>query len=124
MGSGGFNNADPAAISLLGKLASDNSNGEDLRVAAAAALARVHTKQALPILAQLLGGPDPTLRAYAVGGLSMFANNVPVGSHEPAAGDWPWRTAETIAHSAMVGSDDQVQFWKNWWGTNQAALLQ
>ena len=45
-----FNNADPAAISLLGKLASDNSNGEDLRVAAAAGLARVHTKKALPIL--------------------------------------------------------------------------
>ena len=119
-----FNNADPAAISLLGKLASDDSNGEDLRVAAAAALARVHTKQALPILAQLLGGPDPPLRAYAVGGLSMFANHVPIGSHEPAAGDWPWRTTETIAHSAMAGSDDQVQFWKNWWGTNRAALLQ
>jgi hypothetical protein len=119
-----FNNTDPAAVSSLGKLASDNSNGEDLRVAAASALARIHIKQALPILAQLLGSPDPSLRACAVGGLSMFANNVPIGSHEPAVGDWRWRTDETIAHSAMVGSDAQVQFWKNWWITNRAALSQ
>jgi hypothetical protein len=117
-----FKNSDPAAVNALGRLAGDNSNGMELRIAAASALARVHTRQALPFLAQLLDTPDPTLRTFAVGGLSMFANHVPIGSHEPAAGEWPWRTDETVAHSAMDGSN--VGFWRSWWAANQAALLQ
>jgi hypothetical protein len=117
-----FKNSNPAAVKALGRLASDNSNGMELRIAAASGLARVHTRQALPFLALLLDSPDPTLRTLAVGGLSMFANNVPTGSHEPAAGEWPWRTDDTIAHSAMDGGN--VAFWKSWWGTNQTALMQ
>ena len=55
-----FRNPDPQAVSLLGQLASDNSNSMELRIAAATALARVHTKQALPYLARLLDSPDAT----------------------------------------------------------------
>jgi len=119
---GYFKNTDPAAVRALGELAGDNSNSMELRIAAASALARIHTRQALPFLAQLLDSPDVNLRVLGVGGLSMFANHVPIGSHEPAAGDWPWRTEETIAHSGMEGSN--VGFWKSWWAANQAALLQ
>jgi hypothetical protein len=114
--------ADPGAVRALCLLAVNPKTPQELRVATARALARVHTKQALPFLAQLLDSPDPSLRTFAVGGLSMFANNVPIGSHEPAAGEWPWRTDDTIAHSAMDGSN--VAFWKSWWTANQTALTQ
>ncbi len=115
-----FKNADPAAVSLLGQLAGDTSNSSALRIAAASALARIHTRQALPFLAGFLDSSDLDMRILGVGGLSMFANNVPIGSHEPAAGEWPWRTEDTIAHSAMSGSN--AAFWKSWWTANQAVL--
>ena len=82
----------------------------------------------MPYLARLLDSPDATLRTCAIGGLAMFANNVPIGSHEPAAGDWAWRTDDTIAHSAMdqgVISNNAayyIGFWKSWWAANQVAL--
>ncbi len=119
-----FQNADPAAVRLLGQLAGDNSGRMDLRAAAASALAKVHTRQALPFPAQFLDSTDSTIRSCGVGGLAMFANNVPIGSYEPAAGKWPWRTGDTIAHSAMVDSQDSVRFWKNWWTANRALLTQ
>lgn len=117
-----FASTDPAAVGLLGQFVADTTNSLDLRVAAASALARVHTRQALLFLAGLLDDPDLDLRRCAVGGLSMFANNVPIGSHEPAAGAWPWRTDETIAHSAMDAAN--AGFWKSWWAANQSALSQ
>ena len=118
-----FHNADPARVRLLAQLAGDGANSMDLRVAAASALARVHTTEALPFLAQFLESTDPTVRGCGVGGLAMFANHVPIGSHEPAAGDWRWRTEETIAHSGTDGHDqDSVRFWKNWWVANHTAL--
>ena len=81
----------------------------------------MHTKAALPFLAQLLGDPSYALEAAGVGGLSAFANNVPVGSHEPAAGPWIYRTNDTIAHSVwdenIVSQRESyyVGFWKFWW---------
>jgi hypothetical protein len=117
-----FVNTDPNAVNVLGQLAGDTSNTMELRAAAATALARVHTKQALPFMAALWDSPDSTLRSCGVSGLSMFANNVPIGSHEPAAGEWRWRTEDTIAHSAMDASN--AGFWKSWWVANQAALAQ
>lgn len=79
-------------------------------------------------LAQLLADPSPTLQAAGVGGLASFANHVPIGSHEPALGDWKYRTEETIAHSAFDESLVRqlqayyVGFWRDWWQQHHANL--
>ena len=123
-----FTNPDPAAVAILGRLAASADNA-GVRAAGAAALARAHTRAALPHLARLLDQPELTLKTLGVGGLAMFANNVPIGSHHPAAGDWPYRTDETIAHSAMTESVISareayyVGFWKSWWLQNRDKLI-
>jgi hypothetical protein len=123
-----YSNAAPAAVQGLGAIATDSNVGADLRAAAATALARMHTRQTLPFLAQLLAMDPISLRAAAVGGLSSFANNVPIGLHEPASGPWQYRTEDTISHSvfdnAIFASREAyyLEFWKSWWQQNQGAL--
>jgi hypothetical protein len=123
-----FRNSDPAAVRTLGRLATSPSSSPDLKDASAAALARLHTREALPYLAELLDSPVLWLRTYAVGGLAMFANNVPVGSHHPAPGEWAYRTEETMAHSAMspdlISSKESyyIGFWKDWWASHRVKL--
>jgi hypothetical protein len=123
-----FKNTDPNAVTILGGLATTTSVPPRLRTVAATALARMHTALSLPYLAQLLSDPNPALQAAGVGGLSSFANNVPMGSHEPAAGDWKYRTDDTIAHSAFDESlvtqrqAYYVGFWRSWWNQNQTEL--
>ena len=125
-----YTSGDQSAISSLGVLTVNRQLPRDLRVATATALARVHSQLTLPYLARLLDEADPALQAAAVGGLSSFANNVPVGAHEPAVGAWAYRTDETIAHSAF---DERlitergayyIAFWKSWWQEHQATLAQ
>ncbi|MGD0669877.1 MAG: HEAT repeat domain-containing protein [Bryobacteraceae bacterium] len=121
-------NTSAQAIQALGATASDATAGMDLRIAAAGALARMHTQQTLPYLAGLLADDNTALQAAAVGGLSSFANNVPIGSHEPAAGPWPYRTDDTIAYSVFSEAAIKARpayyldFWKTWWQANRAAL--
>jgi hypothetical protein len=117
-----FTNSSSVAIAVLGRLAVTTTTVPALREGAASALARVHTRDAMLFLAALLSDPSPTLRTYAVGGLSSFANNVPVGSHEPAAGAWRYRTDETIAHSAMIPAN--ADFWLSWWSANRHDIMQ
>jgi hypothetical protein len=121
-------NTNVAAVLNLGQVATDSTVGMDLRIATGVALARMHTQQTLPYLAALLDDPNATLKTAAVGGMSSFANNVPIGSHEPAAGAWQYRTDDTIAHSAFDEATIERQesyyiaFWKGWWQQNQQAF--
>lgn len=123
-----FVSTDPTAITGLGSMAVDPKAPQDLRTAAASALARIHTPGTLPYLALLLTDPSSALQAAAVGGLAGFANNVPIGSHEPAAGPWKYRTDDTIAHSAFDESLVRqrqayyVGFWQDWWRQHHADL--
>jgi hypothetical protein len=123
-----YQNTGQPAIQNLGQVATDTTCRSELRVAAAGALARMHTQQSLPYLAVLLDDPDLVLRAMGVGGLSSFANNVPIGSHEPAAGPWKYRTDDTIAHSifdvSIVGQSGPyyVGFWRSWWQQHRSQL--
>jgi len=113
-------NTSSAAIQALGQLAVDSKTGDDLRTAATAALARMHTQPTLPYLAQLLDDPNPAIREVACGGMGSFANNTPIGSHQPAAGDWPYRSQETIAHAGY--SAGNAAFWKTWWSQHKSTL--
>ena len=123
-----FANPDRAAIQILGRMATSETGTSPFREAAAKALARMHTKDSLPFLALLLDNASLPLKTFAVGGFAMFANNVPIGSHHPAPGDWPYRTDETIAHSAMsetaISTREAyyVGFWKSWWLQNRDQL--
>lgn len=124
----GFRNASPSAVAALGRIGSAKSSSNDLKTACAGALAAMHTKDALPYLASFLDSTDLTQRTFAVGGLAMFANNVPIGRHEPASGNWKYRTDDTITHSAMdtqlIGKNESfyVGFWKAWWAMHRAEL--
>jgi len=113
-------NTTPQAIRTLGQVATDVTVADDLRLAISGALARMHTSTTLPYLAQLLADYNPALRGTAAGGMSGFANNVPIGAHEPAAGPWPYRTDETIRH---IGFDPaNAPFWQGWWRQYRAKL--
>lgn len=115
-----YANTTPQAIQTLGQIATDSTVGDDLRIATAGALSRMHTQQSLPHLAKLLSDKNVTVRILAAGGMASFANNVPIGSHEPAAGAWPYRTDDTIAHSGFDSAN--VAFWQTWWQQNQSKL--
>jgi len=115
------------AIAALETIVSDQSAILPLREAAAISLGKMHTRQSLPYLAALLPEQSLTLRAAAVGGLALFANNVPVGSYTPAAGPSPYRDDQTIAHSAwdetIVRRDGSyTTFWQTWWLAHRAEL--
>ncbi|MFN7933394.1 MAG: HEAT repeat domain-containing protein [Bryobacteraceae bacterium] len=117
-----YSNVTPQALSVLGQIASDPTGRVDLRSAAAGALARMHTREALPFLAVLLDDPSQDLRAIASGGIASFANNLPMGSHQPATGPWPYRTPETIARATFEAR--HAPFWKAWWQENRTKLIQ
>lgn len=64
-----YQNTSRQAIRNLGQVATEVTSSPDLRRAAAAALARMHTRQSLPYLAALLDDPDVYLKAMGVSGL-------------------------------------------------------
>lgn len=118
---------DSQVVAQLGRLAVSQASPAPIRKASLTALARVHTKESLPYLAEFLDEPDPELRSLAVGGMAMFANNVPAGEHDPAAGTWQYRTEETLRYSAMdptmvKNNPSSVTFWKAWWAQNKVGL--
>jgi len=121
-------NPAPEAVQALGQIAVDSTTGMDLRIAAANALAKIHTRPSLQYLAPLLETQNLSLLTAAVGGISSFADNIPIGGHEPAAGAWKYRNQDTISHSIFderVISQRRayyVGFWKSWWQQNQTEL--
>jgi len=98
------------------------------RHAAAGALARIHTPGAILALGIALNDSDFDMRWRAIGGLSMFANNVPVGGAGPAPGAWPFRTGDSARFSVfdkyLVQKDEQryLAFWRRWWDENHSAI--
>jgi hypothetical protein len=80
------------------------------------------------ILGPALNDGDFEIRWRAIGGVSMFANNVPIGGAGPAAGDWPYRTENTLRLSVfdrnLVQKDEQhdLEFWRRWWDENRVAI--
>ncbi|MBC7924809.1 MAG: HEAT repeat domain-containing protein [Bryobacteraceae bacterium] len=123
-----FTNAKPHVVSQLGQLSTTKATTRPMRLAATVALARIHTSHSLPYLARLLDDPDQGLRAVAVGGLAKFANNIAAEGHHPKAGDWKYRTEETMRNSAMDArvireNPTLVLFWKTWWEQNRVELL-
>jgi hypothetical protein len=127
-----FRATDPPSVMALGQAAVDATNPSvPLREACAEALRAIHTPAALPYLAALLDDPDLNLQSAAVGGLSAFANGLPVQtqagvpslSYLQRPSSAPYQTQDTIANQAMgPQAYKRAPFWKTWWGANHAAL--
>ncbi len=122
-----------AAVSSLGKILQTTSS-KLIRYASARALQNIHTALALSFLAPLLDDADSQLRAYAIGGLSCFANAVPVidssipGNGLTLGGTGSYKTTDTLSHFAMgvetiaQRPDYFLNFWRSWWATNSASV--
>ncbi len=115
----------PGAVKRLASIAASDS---ELRLAAAAALAAIHTKETLPLLGSLLYDNDPQAQLHGLYGISAFANGCPVKTRErvvtmeylvctqPSA----YKTAATAGSLVFrPGTPDQqleqVLFWRKWW---------
>ncbi|MEO8659508.1 MAG: hypothetical protein ABI693_13635 [Bryobacteraceae bacterium] len=119
--------SDARSVARLGRIAVSQAAPGQLREASLTALARIHTRECLPYLAAFLDDPDLGRRSLAVGGMAMFANHVPLGEHEPSAGPWKYRTADTLRFSGMDPASVQnmpgtVAFWKSWWPEHRQEL--
>jgi hypothetical protein len=129
-----YRDPSPAAIKQLAALAGDAAFSE-LRPAAIRALAAIHTKEALPALAELLQSSDPEERMTGVFGLSSFANGCPAQTPDNVASleylqfenPSPYRNSDTIAHFAFRrGPAEQeaelVSYWLGWWSKHKGEL--
>jgi HEAT repeat protein len=117
----------PANIQALARFAA--SSKPSVQRSAAEALAYLHTRQTLPIVAMLLDSSDAAARASAIKGLSRFVDNLPMPTDENvrtlkalhSQGPTPYRTPETdrlsLSRRALDPSQEPayLQFWKSWW---------
>jgi hypothetical protein len=132
-----FRPSDSSSVTALGQMATDSANVTGpFRIAAAHALASVHTKDALPYLAALLDDPDTSFRIEGIGGLGAFANGLSPQSSTGVPGlaglqmpaNAPYRTPDTIANFAMgqkaisQNENRYLSFWRAWWLQNRTAL--
>jgi hypothetical protein len=132
----GARETDPAVIRLLGKLTASPTTQE----CAAMALMYIHTREALPFLAQLLDSDNPATRESAMRGLSRFVDNLPpaadsdpmIGKDLIPSGPARYKTPETTKYSlsktllvqAAFSEAAYLQFWRSWWDTTGKALVQ
>lgn len=128
--------ADPSSISVLAKaIAADAS--PNLRVAAAHALASIHTKAALPYLASLMDDASATLRAEGIGGIGAFANGMPIQTTAGEASlQYLQRPEKKSSYSSLETMQNFVlgeatiaqheatylSFWKAWWQQHRSEL--
>jgi hypothetical protein len=125
-----FRNPDARVVAELVGLAEAAPSAE-MRAAALAASAAIHTQETLPFLAGLLKSSDPGEQMRGVYGLGAFANGCPMQTRdniktlaylqftEPS----PYRTSETIDNFAFRrGPVDQeskvISFWLSWWNSH------
>jgi hypothetical protein len=132
-----YRSTDSTSVVAVGQAASDSADSNSaFRVAAAHALAAIHTAATLPYMAALLDDPDTQLQIEGIRGIGAFANGLPTEtlagvpslSHMQLTAGAPYRTDDTIRNFAL-GSDviasneaSYLQFWKQWWVSNRSGL--
>jgi hypothetical protein len=127
-----FRDPTPGAVQELAQLAGATTTSTELRKAAVWALASIHTKESLPLLASLLLSSDPDEQARGVVGLSSFANGCPSQTPDNVKSmeylqfknPSPYRNTDTMANFAIGGINippgdthlaQLVSFWSTWW---------
>ncbi len=132
---GARRDSDAIAIGYLGRIATSS----DIYVQrnAAGALMRIHTRDTLPFLAQLLDSNDPRTRELAMTGFSRFIENLPIETQYNtinakalmAQGPQPYRTPETDRYSLSTRQVDPasepeyLRFWRSWWVTMKDKVM-
>jgi hypothetical protein len=119
-----FRTPDPEAVASLGRMASGKGSPR-LQVAAAAALAAIHSADAVPWLGSLLSDSQQQVQIYGAQGLSFFANGVGIPTAETTKQlthlnerqPTSYRTAETDRHiGPLTGQPEPfLDFWRGWW---------
>lgn len=131
-----FRESDSGSVQTLGEIALDLSMDLSVRLAAAHAVASIHTRESLPFLGMLLDAPELDLRVEAVGGLGAFANGLAIQTRANTVSlaylqlpeDAPYRTQDTVAHLAFgrqaIEADETryTTFWADWWQDNRSSL--
>jgi hypothetical protein len=117
----------PAVVGALGNLVTTAGVPSGVQLAAADTLRAIHTQATLPYLRSMLDSPNAEMRDHAIGGFSMFVQNLPVQTAEmvtdfswaKASGPAPYRTQETDKYSTLkapnLNQQQYVDFWKSWW---------
>lgn len=134
----GFSAIDPASVQALGSLAVGGAGlGSRTDLAAADALARLHTKEAVPFLLQLLDSQDPLMLEARLRGLAARACGVPPVPKGSQSGALNGTTCvpvipmaasqiDAMASNAVFGSAAQdaaaAEFWKAWYSQYGAQL--
>jgi hypothetical protein len=126
-----WRDATPAPVQQLAAFAAEAPAGSDIRSASVRALAAIHTKETLPLLASLLSSTDANEQERAVYGLSAFANGCPMQTPDNVVSmaylqctqPSTYRTTETLANFGFrPGSPDKetvlVSFWQTWWNSH------
>jgi hypothetical protein len=119
-----FRTPDPEAVASLGRMASGKGSPK-LKAAAAAALAAIHSADAVPWLGSLLSDPQQQVQIYGAQGLSFFANGAGIPTSETTKQlthlnqrqPTSYRTAETDRHIGPVTGQPEpfLDFWRGWW---------
>jgi hypothetical protein len=131
---GNIVNGDNSTVAILGSLLDAPTSSQELRLAVAKSLAKIHTPLALTLLAPLLESKDPELRADAIGGIACFANNMPIVDYRKNQAGMdlnltgPYKSEATTDHfgwgvwTISKSEEYYLSFWKEWWSTNGSAV--
>jgi HEAT repeat protein len=130
-----YSNANPAAVAALGALSGATTTVPRLQFCAAAALRRIHTKETLVYLQELLDSQYPDVRYEAVAGLASFANSGSIPREPPRVVDGAvvtrqpniYKSSQTLENFPTVATFQQneakyIAFWKGWWTSVQPGL--
>jgi hypothetical protein len=126
----GITNPANTVVRELAKIL-QNTSDQSIRYASAKALQNLHSALATIYLGALLDDDDPEMRAFAIGGLSCFANGSPVidQHHGPSlSGASAFKTEETLDHFAMGRQTIEkrepyfLDYWRSWWSANGASI--
>jgi hypothetical protein len=130
-----YSNANPTAVAALGALSGATTTVPRLQFCAAAALRRIHTKETLVYLQELLDSRYPDVRYEAVAGLASFANSGSIPWEPPLVVDGAavarqpniYKSSQTLENFPTVATFQQneakyIAFWKGWWTSVQPGL--
>ena len=123
-----WRDATPGVAKRLVDLARSDA---ELRPAIGVALAAIHTREALPLLAELVFEDNPQSQLAGMYGLSAFANGCPVKTRDNVASmaylictePTPYKTDNTrnmlvFRQGPPEQHNDLVLFWRKWWETH------
>lgn len=130
-----YSNSSLTAVRALGLLSKASITIPGLKVCAAYALRRIHTKDTLEYLHLLLDDQDPAVRYEGVAGMASFANSGFIPQEAALVIDGiatarmrnRFKTSDTLQNFPTIDSFKKneakfINFWKTWWSAVQAEL--